>query len=217
MDFRKLNNWIYQPINNVSITLFRVVFSCVLLIQSYYFIYNDFIEKNLIKPLMIFPFIEGMNRPSDETLISLGYVMIIANIGMIINKTARLSTLVFLLCFSYFWMLDKGFYNNHYYFISIMCLLLFLLSKKSSFRETIYTPRISLLTLQSMVLIIYIISGINKLNPYWLIDLQPMQHIMEAKYKVTGNEVFAKKWFIVLTSYTGLIFDLIPFKGVTIE
>ena len=89
-----------------------------------------------------------------------------------------------------------------------MCLLLAIVEKKPSFSQNIYTPRISLFCLQAMVFIIYFIAGINKLNTYWLIDLQPMKHILEIKAEITNNLVFKKETIIMLACYSGLLFDL---------
>lgn len=208
MDFKELHTWLNQPISSISIIVFRIVFAFILLIQTYYFISTGFIEQNIIKPLILFPFINGLTPPPKLVLIIIGYVMLISNVGMMVNKTARISTLIFLFCFTYFWLLDKGYFNNHYYFISIICFLLFLVNKKSSFNEQVIVSRMSLFSLQAMIFLVYFISGINKLNPYWLFDLQPMKHILEVKYQITNNPLFMKKWIIIFMTYSGLLFDL---------
>jgi len=59
-----------------------------------------------------------------------------------------------------------------------------------------------------MVFIVYFIAGINKINPYWLFDLQPMRHILELKSELTNNPVFRKSVVIIFASYSGLLFDL---------
>ena len=212
MDFKKLTIYLKEPIPNTSIMVFRMGFALILLIQTYYFISNDFINENIVKPLILFPFIKGFEPMSKINLIMLAYIMLISNIGMLVNKTARISTLIFLLSFTYFWLLDKGYFNNHYYFISLICFLLFLVNQRSSFQNLIYVPRISLFSLQAMICITYFIAGVNKLNPYWLFDLQPMTHILEFKSELTGNNIFQEKWVIIFGVYFGLFFDLfIPF------
>ena len=95
MDFKKFISWLNDPVPNISITLFRTVFSFLLLIQTYYFISNEFITHNIIEPFMLFPFISGLNPMPELYLIVLSYIMLVANIGMLFNKTARISTLFF--------------------------------------------------------------------------------------------------------------------------
>ena len=192
MDFKKLIIYFKKPIPNTSIVVFRITFSLVLLIQTYYFIATDFINENIVKPLILFPFIKGLEPVSKINLVILGYIMLISNIGMLINKISRISTLIFFLSFTYFWILDKGYFNNHYYFISVICFLIFLINKESALKKIIYIPQISLFALQVMIFITYFIAGVNKLNPYWLFDLQPMTHILELKSEITNNNIFSK-------------------------
>jgi len=197
-----------QPVPSISITLFRLCFSAILLIQTYHFIVSEFIDKNIIKPVVLFPFINGLHPVSNVNLILLGYIMLIANAGMLLNKFARFSTIIFFSCFTYFWILDKGYFNNHYYFISLICFIVFLIEKESSFSKNLHTPKISIFSLQLMIFIVYFIAGLNKLNPYWLFDFQPIRHILELKADITNNPFFKKEILIMGVSYLGLIFDL---------
>ena len=205
MDLKQLYT---GTIPNTSIMIFRIVFGLILLIQTYYFIINQFIDTNIINPLLLFPFITGLVPFSKTNLLIIGYIMFLANIGILFNKTAKISTLVFGCCFTYFWLLDKGYFNNHYYFISLICLLLFVAEKESSFKKNILISKTSLFSLQMMIFLIYFVAGINKLNPYWLFDLQPIKHILEVKFMVTDNLFFQQKWITVFMVYFGLLFDL---------
>ena len=123
--------------------------------------------------------------------------MLISNFGMLYNKISRICTFIFLCCFTYFWLLDKGYFNNHYYFISLILFLLFLVDRNSSFKSKIYVPRISIFSLQLIVCITYFIAGLNKLNPYWLIEFQPMSFILEAKCDQTENMLFIHPLLII--------------------
>ena len=60
MDLKQFKIWLNDYIPNTSIVLFRIVFSFILLIQTFYFFYNDFISANIIKPFILFPFIQGL-------------------------------------------------------------------------------------------------------------------------------------------------------------
>tara|TARA_B100000965_G_scaffold327374_1_gene290164 strand:+ start:528 stop:1826 length:1299 start_codon:yes stop_codon:yes gene_type:complete len=204
-----LKRYLYQPIPNIQITLFRWCLAIVLLIQSVFFISQGFVEQNIVAPMMLFPFFSKLTPLSENILVAISYIMLISNIGMLFNKYARISTIIFCACFSYFWILDKGYFNNHYYFISIMCFLLALVEERSSFKELILTPRFKIISLQLMVFIIYFISGINKLNPYWLFDLQPITHILEFKSEITGDYFYNNKLLVLLLTYCGLAFDLL--------
>ncbi len=204
----KFEKYLNEPVPNITIVLFRIIFASILLIQTYYFISTNFIDNNIIKPLITFPFINGLDPTSKQNLIVIGYIMLISNFGMLYNKISRICTFIFLCCFTYFWLLDKGYFNNHYYFISLICFLLCLSDQSASFSKNIYTPRVYIFSLQVIVFIVYFIAGINKLNPYWLFDFQPMTHILEIKSEITNNSIFKNQSIIFLASYFGLFFDL---------
>ena len=121
--------------------------------------------------------------------------MLISNIGMLLNKFARFSTIIFFCCFTYFWILDKGYFNNHYYFISLICFILFLVEQEASFYKNLHTPKISIFTLQIMVFIVYFIAGLNKLNPYWIFEFQPIRHIYRSKSRDYKQYIFQKRYF----------------------
>ena len=59
-----------------------------------------------------------------------------------------------------------------------------------------------------MVFIVYFIAGLNKLNPYWIFEFQPIRHILEVKAEITNNTFFKKDILIIAMSYLGMIFDL---------
>lgn len=216
MDLKKLYTWLQKPVAHTPILVFRIVFSLCLLIQTYYFLSEGFINENIIKPFTLFPFFESIQPIENITVFNilinpmmiLAYIMLLSNIGMLFNKVSRMSTFIFFICFTYFWLLDKGYFNNHYYFISIICFLIALINPKSSFKQNIYVPRISLFCLQAMVFIIYFLAGVNKLNPYWLIDMQPMSHILETQSNATGNTFFINPIVLSIMNYGGVFYDL---------
>ena len=71
MDLKKFISWLNNPVPNISITLFRTVFSFILLIQTCYFISSGFIEHNIIEPFMLFPFISGLKAMPEMYLVIL--------------------------------------------------------------------------------------------------------------------------------------------------
>ena len=195
--------------SNISLVIFRICFSIVLLVQTIYFFKLGFIENNILKPFILFPFFDFLNNPVEQLVYLSAILMLISNIGMIFNKTSRISCLIFFLTFTYLWLLDRGYFNNHYYFISIITFLLFFLNKKSSFKKNYYAPKINIVAFQIMIFLIYFISGVNKINPYWIFDLQPMTHILQTKAQVSGNNLFSNNIIISLFTFSGLIYDLV--------
>lgn len=195
--------------SNISLVIFRICFSIVLIVQTIYFFKLGFIENNILKPFILFPFFEFLNNPSKQLVYLSAILMLISNIGMIFNKTSRTSCLIFFIAFTHLWLLDRAYFNNHYYFISIITFLLFFLNKRSSFKNNYCVPKINIIAFQIMIFLTYFISGINKINPYWVFDLQPMTHILQTKAQVSGNNLFSNYIIIYLFNFSGLIYDLV--------
>ena len=170
--------------------------------QSIYWIITGFIQKNIIDPTFLFPFIKNVNPLSDLLMnYGLNGLLLISPILIIINKFHKIGLLLSFIIYL-FWVLCQGYFNNHYYLISIICFLLLFSKSPFSRIEKIRVPQFHLYSLIFLIVVVYIIAGINKINPYWLYDVQPMTYILS---KIGLNE---SSFLIPLLSYLGLFFDL---------
>ena len=201
---KKLLPYLNQETSGFTLSVFRILLGFVLTLQSIYWIITEFIKENIIEPTFLFPFIEGL-KPLSDTLMNFGLngVLLISSFLIMTNKLYRLGLILYLFSFTYLWLLCQGFFNNHYYLISIICFLLLFSKTPFSKIEKIRIPSLYLYSLQTLIVLVYIIAGINKINPYWLVDLQPMTYILT---KAGINE---GSFFIVIFSYLGLFFDLL--------
>ena len=201
---KKIVSYLSVEIPGISISIFRIFFGFILSLQSIYWIIIGFIQKNIIDPTFLFPFIKGL-EPLDDTLMNFGLngSLLISSICIMTNKFYRIGLTIYLFSFTYLWLLCQGYFNNHYYLISIICFLLLFSKTPFSKSEKIRIPKLHLYSLQLLIIIIYFIAGLNKLNPYWLVDIQPMTHILS---KVGINEASV---FIPFFAYLGLFFDLL--------
>ena len=200
---KKLISYLSIEVSGITISIFRILFGIVLSLQSIYWVITGFIQKNIIDPTFLFPFIKKVTPLSDNFMIyGLNGLLVISPILMIINKFYKIGLLIYLISFTYLWVLCQGYFNNHYYLISIICFLLLFSKSPFSRIEKVRVPQFHLYSLIFLIVAVYIIAGINKLNPYWLYDIQPMTFILS---KAGLNE---SSFLIPLISYLGLFFDL---------
>ena len=200
---KKLISYLSIEVSGITISIFRILFGIVLSLQSIYWVITGFIQKNIIDPTFLFPFIKKVTPLSDNFMIyGLNGLLVISPILMIINKFYKIGLLIYLISFTYLWVLCQGYFNNHYYLISIICFLLLFSKSPFSRIEKVRVPQFHLYSLIFLIVAVYIIAGINKLNPYWLYDIQPMTFILS---KAGLNE---SSFLIPLLSYLGLFFDL---------
>lgn len=184
---------------------------------------KGWIEKLYIDPTFHFKYY------GFEWVIGLGsniYLLFIicglSSLLLILGLYYRAAIIIFFLSFTYIELIDKTTYLNHYYFVSILSLILCFipanayfsldnLKNKIKYRSI---PRFYITSIQSLVVIVYFFAGIAKLNSDWLIDAQPLSIWISSKYDfpVFGNYIFQKKITHYLMSWGGMIYDLsIPF------
>jgi len=201
---KKIHKYLSEEISGLSISIFRILLGFILFLQSLYWVLAGFIQKNILEPTFLFPFIEDLN-PLPNFLMNFGVngALLIGAFFIITNRFYKIGLILYLFSFTYLWLLCQGFFNNHYYLISIICFLLIFSKTPFSKTEKIRIPRLYLFLLQLLIVTVYIVAGVNKLNPYWLIDTQPMTHILS---EVGLSE---KSFFIPMFSYLGLFFDLL--------
>ena len=201
---KKIHNYLKEDVSGYSLAIFRILFGSILFTQSVYWIFTSFIQENILNPTFLFPFIEGVSPLSDNLMVyGLNSILLISSFCILINRFYRVGLIIYLFSFTYLWLLCQGYFNNHYYLFSIICFLLIFSKSLFSNTEKVRLPRLYLFILQALIVIVYVIAGINKINPYWLLGLQPMTHIF-GQIGVTENSLL-----IPIFTYLGLFFDLL--------
>lgn len=218
--FHRITAYLSKPVHPSSLGLFRVLFGLAMFVQTAYFIYINFVQHHVIEPIIhfkyyFFQFIEPLPAPAMYTLM---WIMLLASILIMLGFLYRLGVLIFLVSFSYLWLIDKGFFNNHYYLISLICLLLLMVKGDAwgalkinikNNKKSIYNiSNWQIFILKAQIFIVFFIAGINKLNPYWLVHFQPMEYILQTKADVSGLDFLRSAAVAAFFSYGGLIIDL---------
>lgn len=146
----------------------------------------------------------------------------VAALCVAIGLWYRWSSILLFLSFSYIELMDKTTYLNHYYFVSLVSLVLILLPAHTRFSvdawrdERIarkYVPRFTINILRVMLGIVYFYAGLAKVNSDWLLHAQPLSIWLPAKNDLPLiGTVLGEKWVAYLFSWFGCIYDLsIPF------
>ncbi|HRB70084.1 MAG TPA: HTTM domain-containing protein, partial [Chitinophagales bacterium] len=138
-----------------------------------------------IQPTYFFPFegFEWIKPLSGNGMYVVFAILIIAAACIMIGLFYRVATILFFLAFTYVELLDKTNYLNHYYFVSIVSLILcFLPAHKYASLDVRFgiTKSVGLIPfwfifcLQLQIGIVYFFAGIAKINPDWLLHAQPL-------------------------------------------
>lgn len=213
--YKNFQRHLFKEENAASLGLFRIFFGIVLFAQTLWFIKTDFITTNLFEPVLhfkfyYFQFLEPLSKPLMKAMMLL---MLFSTLLITIGRFFKYASIFYGVSFTYLWLLDKSYFNNHYYFISLLVFLLIFSDadrwgslKKTNEAKTV--PYWQIFILKFQIFIVFFIAGINKINTYWLVNLQPMRHILETKASINNYNWLANDFSFAFFSWLGLLFDL---------
>lgn len=149
-------------------------------------------------------------------------LMVLAATGILLGLFYRWSAFVYFVCFTYVELIDKSYYLNHYYFVSLVAFWMIFLPANRDFsldvkrNPHLYAEKVPSWTIwiiQVQLGIVYVFAGIAKLHYDWLIQAQPLKIWLQAyrDLPVIGW-LFASPVLAYFFSWFGCVYDLtIPF------
>jgi hypothetical protein len=210
--------------NIAPLAVIRIAFGAVLFISSCRFIAKGWIDEFYIKPKFHFPFFgfEWLAPFSPAIMYLLYVIMAIAALFICLGLFYRIATILFFLIFCYVELLDKTYYLNHYYLVTICSFLLIWVPANRYFSLDVLrkptllatqVPSWTILIFKYQLLIIYCCAGLSKLSNEWLIRAMPLKIWLPAKANIPVIGPFLKyQWTAYLFSWVSALFDLtIPF------
>ncbi len=198
----------------------RIVFGLAMCISTVRFLWLGWVEDQYLRPLYHFSYygFEWVKVAPPWALYSVYGLMLAASLGILVGMYYRLSTVFFFLTFTYVELLDKTYYLNHYYFVSLMALLFCMVPAHRFFSWDAYKrPSLSRTTvpawcvylLQFQIGCVYFFAGIAKINPNWLLEAMPLRMWLPAQDDMPFLGPFLRKtWVAYAFSWVGMLYDL---------
>lgn len=203
---------------------FRIIFGALMLFGTLRFMWNGWVSELYIKPIFHFSYtgFEWVKVLPGSWMYLPFFILVLACIGIILGAFYRLSIVLFFVCFTYIELLDKSYYLNHYYFISLVAFCLCFLPANADFsvdakrnpsihRDQVPVWCIWLIRMQ--LGFVYFFAGVAKINADWLLDAQPLKIWLQAyrDLPLVGTW-FASSVLAFIFSWFGCLYDLfIPF------
>lgn len=208
-----------QTQSGAPLVVFRFAFGVMMFLSVVRFIANGWVEALYIKPTYFFTYygfewVQPLNATGMYIVFGL---LMLAAVGIATGIRYRLSAVLFFILFTYIELLDKTNYLNHYYFISIMGMLLCLLPATGTIfrlKQGIpQVPRWAILTVQLQMAMVYFFAGIAKINTDWLLNAMPLQLWLPAKSELpVVGPLLGLPVVAYIFSWCGMLFDvLVPF------
>lgn len=215
---------ISTPVPIEPLVFFRIMFGLMMLISTVRFMALGWIDYQYIDSVFHFKYfgfewVKVMGRTGMYVLYSM---MVAASLLIMLGFFYRIAIIFFFLAFTYCELIDKTYYLNHYYFISIVSLLMIFLPAEKKYSLDItwrkissfdFVPAWTINLIKFQLGIVYFFAGIAKLNHNWLIDAMPLKIWLPAQSHLPLiGWLFEISWMPYAFSWAGALFDLsIPF------
>lgn len=218
-----INSYLKKISSAAPLAVFRICFGFMLMGSLIRFWAKGWIDSLYIKPTYFFSFygfewVKSWGEYTYVLFLICGLCAFLVAIGLFY----RVAIIGLFLSFSYIELIDKSTYLNHYYFISLICLLLVFLPAQVYFSVDSYRnkhiraqfiPQWNIDSIKLMMAILYFYAGLAKVNSDWLFHAQPLSIWLPARndMPIIGF-LFNYAWIPYLFSWFGCLYDLsIPF------
>lgn len=213
---------IYRKVTIAPLVTFRILFGLLMLASTIRFWANGWIHDLYVAPKFYFPFIDSIRPLSEIGMYGVFAGMVLCTLLIVLGLAYRVSSISFLVLFTYVELLDKTNYLNHYYFVSLIAFLMCWLPAHRDFsldvklgwtKPLVEVPIAFVNILRFQMGVLYFFAGIAKMNPTWLLEAQPLKMWLSANaYKPVIGWVFQYKLTAYLFSWFGMVYDTtIPF------
>ena len=175
-----------RPEDGASGAVFRIAFGLLACYGAVRFFYRGWVDALYVEPAHHFSYL-GFEwvQPWPEWGMYLHFALLAAlGLGIALGYRYRVCIVLYFLAFTYVELLDQTTYLNHYYWVSLVALLMCFMPLQRTWsldarrspegaRGTV--PAWALWALRGQIAVVYVFAGIAKLNPDWLLHALPMR------------------------------------------
>ena len=205
---------LHRPVDPAGLAVFRMLFGTVLGVLVVRTWASGWIEDLYLAPAVHFTWVgfDWVRPLPGWGMYFLFVIMGMAALGLALGVRPRLCAGVFGLLFTWVELIDKAPYLNHYYLVSLLCVLLACIPTDGAFAlrcRPSPVPWGAYLLLRSQLAIVYFFAGFAKLNPDWLFEGQPLATWLPAfaHWPVVGPWLATREAALAL-AWCGAVFDL---------
>ncbi|MGD9854617.1 MAG: HTTM domain-containing protein [Planctomycetaceae bacterium] len=210
----------FAPVDIAFLVYFRIVLGTLFLANVLFYYEIDAVHTRYILPRFHFTYhgFEWVRLwPGNGIHWHLGGLGLLAAC-IAVGFCYRISACLFALGLTHFFLIDKAYFQNHYYLLCLLAGIMAVLPAHRAFSVDAWRrPQIRLVTVPAWMLwllrfqlgVPYVFGGIAKLNRDWLAG-EPMRSILAERtsYPFIGR-FFTEEWCVQLFVQGGLWFDLL--------
>jgi hypothetical protein len=217
--YTNLKKYFTTYTSTATLAFFRLTFGLMMLMSLIRFASYGWINTFYIAPEFHFTYYGFAWVKTLGIYTYLLYVVAgIAAFFVAIGFKYRISIITFFLAFTYIELMDKTYYLNHYYFISLVSFVLIFLPAHAYFSVDSYRnkelafakiPRWNIDILKVMLAVVYFYAGVAKINSDWLFEAMPLRIWLptNADLPIIGF-LLKETWVAYAFSWFGMVYDL---------
>jgi hypothetical protein len=204
--------------------LFRILFGGLMFYEMQYYLGIGMPKNGLTAPKMLFPYdgLDIFGLLSEQGFETFFLLMGFAALFIAAGFLYRFASIFFFFGYLYFFMLDRGYFNNHFYLFVLLSFMMMIIpankslsvdnlvfGKKNKEKWDGKAPYWSLFILRLQIFVVYFFGGIAKIHSDWLLHGEPVRSVFAPMLKGKFLETVAtQEWFILFITWGGTIFDL---------
>lgn len=218
-------NSLQKHINNLThffpLAIYRMAFGFLMCFSQIRFIAKGWVNDSYINPEFHFTYL-GFDwvKPFENPVLMYSTVIlcVISALFIGLGFLYRISTVVFFISFTYLELLEKSWYLNHYYFVSLVAFLLCFVpahrnySIDSKLFPSIKIGQISAWCInifKAQISIVYFFAGLAKIKTDWVFNALPLKIWLKAKTDIPLiGSLLQYDTTAYLFSWFGLVYDL---------
>lgn len=213
-----------RPVDAAGLAAFRVAFGLLMFASAVRYAARGWISEQLVAPDFHFHYWGfAWVRPLPLAgMLAVFALLALLSLMIAAGWRYRAATALYFVLFTYAELIDRATYLNHYYFVSVLSLLMIALplhrgysldARRDPALAAPVAPAWALAALRLQVGLVYVFAGLAKLRPDWLLHAQPLRIWLAAHgdFPLLGP-LFATPATAYAMSWAGAAFDLsVPF------
>ena len=175
-----------RPVAADSVAVFRIGFGLLVAFSAIRFLAKGWVARLYIEPEHHLSYLGFEWISPLPSFWMHAHLVVLATLGLCIavGYRTRLATTLFILGFTYTELIEASLYLNHYWFVTLVAVLLLLLpvhhhwsldARAGRVRRSDVVPVGIIWALRAQVGLVYFFAGLAKLNPDWLFHAQPLR------------------------------------------
>ena len=209
-----------RPVPADSVAFARIGFGFLVTFSSLRFLINGWVGRLWLEPEfhLTYTHFEWVRPLPGVGMYLLQLALAASGVAMAVGWHHRRATVFFLVGFTWTELIDAALYLNHYWFMTLMGVLMLLLpvhrhwSLDARAGRVSAQPEVQALTvwaLRAQVGVVYFFAGLAKVNPDWLFDAQPLRLWLSDRSDVIAvGDLLDSDVIAYLASWSAVAFDL---------